>query len=65
MYRQEFDNVLYDSPEFSKINADNAELFQYLSKHSGVNVTNINEIDDFYATLLVEVRNLVNQLLIK
>lgn len=39
----------------SKINRENKELFATLSENSGVNITNINDIDAFYATLMVEV----------
>jgi len=47
-------DALYNSPEAKQINKDNKELFENLSIHSGVNISNINDIDAFYATMMVE-----------
>ncbi|CAL8096145.1 unnamed protein product [Orchesella dallaii] len=49
-----FDDFIRNSPMMKKINEDNKDLFATLSENSGVNITTINEIDSFYATLMVE-----------
>ncbi|ODN05943.1 Lysosomal acid phosphatase [Orchesella cincta] len=49
-----FDDFIHNSPMMKKINEDNKELYANLSANSGVNITTINEIDSFYATLFVE-----------
>lgn len=49
-----FDDFIHNSELMKKINTENADLFKDLSQKSGENITTIMEIDDFYATLLVE-----------
>lgn len=49
------EEYLTTSPEMKKLNEDNKQLYELLTNGSGVNITNINAIDDFYATMMVEV----------
>lgn len=50
-----FNDFIVNDPMMKKLNDDNRELFANLSRSSGVNITTINDIDAFYATLMVEV----------
>jgi len=40
-----------------QINQENREIFSSLTNGSGVNITNIDKLDKFYATMMVEVKN--------
>ena len=46
---------LESSQEIRKILEDNKDLFTYLSKNSGLNVTTLPELEDLYDTLFIEV----------
>lgn len=37
-----------------EMNDENRELFSYLSKHSGQNITNVRQVEFLYSTLLLE-----------
>jgi len=54
-YDTDYNDYINNSEEMKGLNEKNKELFEYLANNSGVPVKNIDEIDDFYATLMVEV----------
>lgn len=54
-FEEELRHELYNSPEMKQLNSDNQQLFEYLSNNSGVAISNIDDIDRFWATMMVEV----------
>ncbi len=45
---------LLESEEVRKINQDNAWLFEYLTEHSGMNITDMMKVNFLYDTLFIE-----------
>lgn len=54
-YNHELERVL-NSPEMKKISEDNSELFSYLSKHSGSNISSLEHLEYLFNILYIEVR---------
>ncbi|RZC41833.1 testicular acid phosphatase -like protein, partial [Asbolus verrucosus] len=52
-YDEEFAQVL-KSETFQSINAENQQLFQYLTKHTGQLIDNIGSVEQLYNTLEIE-----------
>lgn len=53
-YAFEYQKVL-TSPEIKEINAENAELYEYLSRMTGKSVSSIETVEYLYNTLYIEV----------
>ncbi|XP_021948129.1 prostatic acid phosphatase isoform X2 [Folsomia candida] len=51
-FEEELRHELYNSPEMKQLNSDNQQLFEYLSNNSGVAISNIDDIDRFWATMM-------------
>ncbi|XP_046617069.1 prostatic acid phosphatase-like [Neodiprion virginianus] len=53
-YEMELQNVM-NSPEIRKIDDDNQELYNYLSKKAGTMVQSVSDVSGIYNTLFIEV----------
>lgn len=54
-YNYELEKVL-NSPEIERINKANAELYKYLTKHSGKQIFSLKTAEQLYDCLYIEVR---------
>lgn len=50
--------IALKSPEIQKVNEENRELYEALSRYSGENVKNPDDVFDIFGTLEAEVLNL-------
>lgn len=48
---------LYKSEKMRAIDAENSELYEYLSKHTGSNITSVLKVESLYNTLQIEELN--------
>lgn len=56
IYLTEFANVLVTSATFEALNTENAEIYEYLTNHTGTHVTSAMAVYSIYDTLHVEVQ---------
>lgn len=54
-YNYELEKV-NNSPEILNLNKENEELFSYLSKMSGINITSLESLEYLYNNLYIEVK---------
>ncbi|KAL1460809.1 hypothetical protein WDU94_012752 [Cyamophila willieti] len=56
-YDKEYDSTLYNDRVFTNLNENSTDLYAFLSKHTGENVTSTREVAKLYNTLKVEEEN--------
>lgn len=49
--------TLYQSEKLKTINRENAELYDYLSKHTGDNISSVLKVESLYNTLQIQELN--------
>jgi two-component SAPR family response regulator len=50
----------YESSTIAELNHDNEELYDYLTEHTGQNVTNITAVEFLYNTLEIEASQVIS-----
>jgi two-component SAPR family response regulator len=50
----------YQSSTIAELNHDNEELYDYLTKHTGQNITNITAVEFLYNTLEIEASQVIS-----
>lgn len=53
-YKATYDRYMKESEEVQRIYSEHAELFTFLSQHSGMNITTITDVYWLYNTLQIE-----------
>uniref|UniRef100_A0A8D8VR30 acid phosphatase n=2 Tax=Cacopsylla melanoneura TaxID=428564 RepID=A0A8D8VR30_9HEMI len=56
-YDKELDSILHNDPMFADLNAKSADLYAFLCKQTGENVTSVREMAKLYNTLKVHEEN--------